>query len=76
MTARNYPLHVMHGYEMDAAEAQCFLKRVAKGNLDTMRGIEAVSKSPSASVLWGDGPSGNAALHEAVEDYFLGAWCT
>lgn len=33
MTAKNYPLHVMHGYEMDPAEAQSFLKRVAKGNL-------------------------------------------
>ena len=45
MTAKHYPLHVMHGYELDPVEALSFLKRVAKGNLDTMRGIEAVSKS-------------------------------
>lgn len=53
MTARNYPLHVMHGYEMDAAEAQSFLKRVAKGNLDTMRGIEAVSKNRRQLLSYG-----------------------
>ncbi|MBC8717704.1 MULTISPECIES: exopolyphosphatase [Brucella/Ochrobactrum group] len=45
MTAKHYPLHVMHGYEMDPVEAKSFLTRVAKGNIDTMRGIEAVSKN-------------------------------
>lgn len=51
MTAKNYPLHVMHGYEINPVEAQSFLKRVAKGNLDTMRGIEAVSKTAASFCL-------------------------
>lgn len=53
MTAKNYPLHVMHGYEMDPKEAQSFLKRVAKGNIDTMRGIEAVSKNRRQLLAYG-----------------------
>lgn len=53
MTAKHYPLHVMHGYEIDPAEAQTFLKRVAKGNLDTMRGIESVSKNRRQLLSYG-----------------------
>jgi exopolyphosphatase/guanosine-5'-triphosphate,3'-diphosphate pyrophosphatase len=53
MTAKHYPLHVMHGYEMDPVEAQSFLKRVAKGNIDTMRGIEAVSKNRRQLLSYG-----------------------
>ncbi|MBV2142765.1 exopolyphosphatase [Falsochrobactrum sp. TDYN1] len=53
MTANHYPLHVMHGYEMEPAEAQDFLKRVAKGNIDTMPGIEAVSKNRRQLLAYG-----------------------
>ncbi|MGU3398530.1 exopolyphosphatase [Brucellaceae bacterium D45D] len=53
MTAKHYPLHVMHGYEMDPKEAQSFLKRVAKGNIDIMAGIEAVSKNRRQLLAYG-----------------------
>ncbi|PWL18108.1 exopolyphosphatase [Falsochrobactrum shanghaiense] len=53
MTASNYPLHVMHGYEMDPVKVQDFLKRVAKGNIDTMPGIEAVSKNRRQLLAYG-----------------------
>ncbi|MCL7997470.1 exopolyphosphatase [Brucella sp. 21LCYQ03] len=53
MTAKHYPLHVMHGYEMDPVEAKSFLTRVAKGNIDTMRGIEAVSKNRRQLLAYG-----------------------
>lgn len=53
MTAKNYPLHVMHGYEMDPLEAQQFLKRVAKGNIEKLPGIEAVSKNRRQLLAYG-----------------------
>lgn len=53
MTAKHYPLHVMHGYELDAREARRFLQRVAKGDLDRMRGIEAVSKNRRQLLSYG-----------------------
>ncbi len=53
MTAKHYPLHVMHGYEMTPTEAAPFLKRVAKGDLDTMRGIEAISKNRRQLLSYG-----------------------
>ncbi|MDA4806526.1 hypothetical protein NY486_11590, partial [Enterobacter hormaechei] len=53
MSAEHYPLHVMHHYEIPFEEAQRFLKRVADGNLDNMRGIEDVSKNRRALLSYG-----------------------
>lgn len=53
MSAEHYPLHVMHHYEIPFEEAQRFLKRVAVGDVDTMRGIEDVSKNRRALLAYG-----------------------
>lgn len=53
MGARHYPLHVMHGYEIAADEAVSFLKRVAHGDLDKMRGIKVVSKNRRGLLSFG-----------------------
>lgn len=53
MQAKNYPLHIMHAYEMDPNEAHDFLVRVAKGDLDNMPGIEAVSKNRRQLLSYG-----------------------
>lgn len=53
MTARNYPLLVMHHYDMDLATLEPFLKQVAKGEIEKMKGIERVSKSRRALLAYG-----------------------
>jgi len=53
MCANHYPLEVMHHYEMDPAGSIAFLKRVARGDIDKMRGIEGVSKSRRALLPYG-----------------------
>jgi exopolyphosphatase / guanosine-5'-triphosphate,3'-diphosphate pyrophosphatase len=61
MNATHYPLEVMHHYQMDPAAAAAFLKRVARGDIEKMRGIEGVSKS-RRSLL----PYGAAVLLEII----------
>lgn len=39
-----YPLHVMQHYRMNARKIGDFLKRIARGNLDTVEKIDVVSK--------------------------------
>ncbi|MGH6762724.1 MAG: exopolyphosphatase [Phyllobacterium sp.] len=53
MSATHYPLHVMHDYQMPASQAVNFLKRVASGNVDKMRGIEEVSKNRRSLLSYG-----------------------
>ncbi|WP_439272611.1 exopolyphosphatase [Pseudochrobactrum sp. HB0163] len=53
MNAKHYPLHVMHGYAMDAEDAYNFLYRVARFDLNHMRGIEAVSKNRRQLLSYG-----------------------
>ncbi|WEX07478.1 exopolyphosphatase [Chelativorans sp. AA-79] len=53
MCATHYPLEVMHHYEMDPVSATSFLKRVARGDIDKMRGIQGVSKSRRALLPYG-----------------------
>ncbi|RCS23131.1 exopolyphosphatase [Phyllobacterium salinisoli] len=53
MSAKHYPLHIMHAYEIDPHEAHNFLLRVARGDVDHMRGIEAVSKSRRQLLSYG-----------------------
>lgn len=53
MSATHYPLHVMHHYEIPFEEAQRFLKLVAVGDLEYMRGIEDVSKNRRSLLSYG-----------------------
>jgi exopolyphosphatase/guanosine-5'-triphosphate,3'-diphosphate pyrophosphatase len=52
MNATDYPLGVMHHYEM-GAETVPFLRQVAKGDIDKMKGIDGVSKSRRALLPYG-----------------------
>jgi exopolyphosphatase / guanosine-5'-triphosphate,3'-diphosphate pyrophosphatase len=53
MGAVNYPLHVVHEYEVPFAEAATFLKRVAKGEADKIPGIEFVSRNRQSLLAFG-----------------------
>ncbi|HEY5818168.1 MAG TPA: exopolyphosphatase [Mesorhizobium sp.] len=53
MNATNYPLGVMHHYEMDVAESAGFLERVAKGDIENIAGIESVSKARRSLLAYG-----------------------
>lgn len=45
MDGKKYPLNVMHEYEVPTEELKPFLKRVAKGDIERMRGFGSVAKS-------------------------------
>lgn len=61
--ATNYPLKVMHNYEMAIGpQFGEFLQAVARGDLDKMRGIEVISKSRRALL-----PYGATVLIELIE---------
>ncbi|CDX27941.1 Ppx/GppA phosphatase [Mesorhizobium plurifarium] len=53
MEMTNYPLGVMHHYEISADSAQAFLKQVAKGEVEKVRGIEGVSKNRRSLLPYG-----------------------
>lgn len=53
MTSKNYPLHVMHGYEVELQDALSFLKKVTAGDVNDMKGIEAVSKNRRQLLAYG-----------------------
>ncbi len=53
MTARGYPLHVMHHYEMELDGLDGFLKQVARGEVEKMKGIERISKSRRSLLAYG-----------------------
>lgn len=61
MSAIDYPLAVMHHYEMNVETSADFLAQVARGELDKMKGIERVSKSRRALL-----PYGAAVLQEII----------
>lgn len=61
MSTIDYPLAVMHHYEMDVEGSAAFLKRVANGELDKMPGLERISKSRRALL-----PYGAAVLQEII----------
>jgi exopolyphosphatase/guanosine-5'-triphosphate,3'-diphosphate pyrophosphatase len=62
MNTTNYPLAVMHHYEMDIAGAVPFLQKVARGEIDKVKGIEGVSKARRALL-----PYGAIVLLEIIE---------
>lgn len=53
MHGRKYPLNVMHEYEVSTEELKPFLKRVAKGDIERMRGFSSVAKSRRSLVPLG-----------------------
>lgn len=53
MANHRYPLPVMHGYEVDANEMERFLHRVAKGELDKMKGISFIPKNRRQLLSYG-----------------------
>ncbi|MEP9397362.1 exopolyphosphatase [Mesorhizobium sp. KR2-14] len=61
MNMTNYPLSVMHHYEMSIDSCLPFLRQVAKGDVDKMKGIEGVSKNRRALL-----PYGAAVLLEII----------
>ncbi len=61
MSAVNYPLTVMHHYEFDVDSAAPFLRQVARGDIDGIRGNERVSKNRRTLL-----PLGATVLNEIV----------
>lgn len=61
MNTTGYPLEVMHHYRMDPASLVPFLRQVARGDVEKIKGIEGVSKN-RRSLL----PYGAAVLNEIV----------
>jgi exopolyphosphatase/guanosine-5'-triphosphate,3'-diphosphate pyrophosphatase len=61
MNAVGYPLSVMHHYELGVESSAAFLRQVAKGDMDKIKGIERVSKNRRTLL-----PYGAAVLQEIV----------
>jgi exopolyphosphatase/guanosine-5'-triphosphate,3'-diphosphate pyrophosphatase len=61
MIANDYPLSVMHNYEMTVDSCADFLKQVARGDIARFKGIQRVSKSRRALL-----PYGAAVLQEII----------
>ena len=53
MLTTNYPLAVMHNYQMTIANSVGFLQKVARGEIDKIKGIEGVSKARRALLPYG-----------------------
>ncbi|MDI6026355.1 exopolyphosphatase [Corticibacterium sp. UT-5YL-CI-8] len=53
MSMTNYPLEVMHHYELGIAESEAFLRQVARGDIEKIKGIEHVSKNRRALLPYG-----------------------
>jgi exopolyphosphatase/guanosine-5'-triphosphate,3'-diphosphate pyrophosphatase len=53
MEMTNYPLDVMHHYEIGAESAASFLKQVAKGDVEKTKGIEGISKNRRSLLPYG-----------------------
>lgn len=62
MNATGYPLGVMHHYEMGIEQSADFLQKVASGDVDSIPGIQAVSKNRRALLAYGA-----IVLREVVE---------
>ncbi|GAA2846682.1 exopolyphosphatase/guanosine-5'-triphosphate,3'-diphosphate pyrophosphatase [Aminobacter aminovorans] len=53
MNTSNYPLEVMHHYEMDPVSLVPFLRQVARGEVEKIKGIEGVSKNRRSLLPYG-----------------------
>jgi exopolyphosphatase/guanosine-5'-triphosphate,3'-diphosphate pyrophosphatase len=61
MNMTGYPLSVMHHYEIAVDKSAAFLDQVVRGSVETIKGIEGVSKARRALL-----PYGAAVLREIV----------
>lgn len=61
MNTTGYPLEVMHHYQMDPESLTPFLRQVARGEVEKIKGIEGVSKNRRALL-----PYGAAVLQEII----------
>jgi len=61
MVVKHYPLPVMHHYEITPTELSAFLQRIAKGNVNTLRGIGSISKNRRQLL-----PYGATVLNELI----------
>lgn len=55
MNMTGYPLSVMHHYEMGIESSAAFLRQVARGDIEKMKGIDGVSKARRALLPYGAG---------------------
>ncbi|MCB1467376.1 MAG: exopolyphosphatase [Rhizobiaceae bacterium] len=53
MTATDYPLSVMHHYEMDVESSEAFLRQVARGDIQQIKGVERISKNRRSLLPYG-----------------------
>jgi exopolyphosphatase/guanosine-5'-triphosphate,3'-diphosphate pyrophosphatase len=53
MLTTNYPLAVMHHYEMNLGSSVAFLQKVARGDIEKIKGIDGVSKARRALLPYG-----------------------
>ncbi len=53
MNTTNYPLSVLHHYDMNIATLIPFLQKVARGDIDKIKGIDGVSKARRALLPYG-----------------------
>lgn len=53
MNTTNYPLEVMHHYQMDPVSLVPFLRQVARGEVEKIKGIEGVSKNRRSLLPYG-----------------------
>ncbi len=53
MNATDYPLAVMHHYELGIDSSMGFLRQVARGDVEKIKGIEGVSKNRRALLPYG-----------------------
>ncbi len=53
MNRARHPLQVMHNYEIDGKDAREFCRRLIKGDLDRVRGIETISANRRALLPYG-----------------------
>jgi len=53
MNTVDYPLSVMHHYELGVESSMGFLRQVARGEIDKIKGIEGISKNRRALLPYG-----------------------
>jgi len=68
MAQRKYPLPVMHHYQPDMGQLRDFLRRLAKGEIDRLRGIDVISKNRRRLL-----PYGAIVLQEIIRSLRLGS---
>jgi len=53
MSVKHYPLPIMHHYALNPKELTGFLQRIVKGNVNSLRGIDSISKNRRGLLPYG-----------------------